>query len=71
MSKSAQFSPNQTMFVPVTELVEVPLLSTLEKAELMASLDTAQAEITAGRFKNYQDGDFLKDYLEYRTEKLS
>jgi hypothetical protein len=40
-----------TEVIPVTTMVEVPVLSDAERAELVASLQEAEAEIREGRTK--------------------
>ena len=47
---AAKPASRKTRFVPVTTMDEVPVLSEAERAELLASLKEAQAEIAAGDF---------------------
>jgi hypothetical protein len=56
--------------VPVTTMEEIPLLSERERAELLASLKEAEAEIKAGKGIRYDSKKF-KDRLIgiYRAAK--
>jgi len=56
--------------VPVTTMEEIPVLSERERAELLASLKKAEAQIKAGNYIEY-DPSKLKDRMLriYRAKK--
>jgi hypothetical protein len=60
----------RTTTVPVTTMEEIPILSERERAELLASLKDAQAQVKAGDFTEY-DPKKLKDRMLrlYRAKK--
>jgi hypothetical protein len=60
----------RTTMVPVTTMEEIPVLGDDERAELLASLKTAQAQIKAGKGIEYDSKKF-KDRLVgiYRRTK--
>ncbi len=49
MSNAKPIPEHLTEFIPVTTMVEVPILSELEKAEFIASLEDGRREIAEGR----------------------
>lgn len=60
----------RTTMVPVTTLEEVPVLDEDERAELLASLKEAEAEIKAGRGIEYDRKTFRERLLRiYRANK--
>ena len=52
----------RTTMVPVTTMEEIPVLDDAERAELLASLEKAEAEIEAGKAIEY-DPKSSKDRL--------
>lgn len=60
----------RTTQVPVTTMEEIPVLSAQERAELLDSLEKAQARVRAGKGVDY-DPDTFKDRLigTYRRGK--
>jgi hypothetical protein len=68
ISKTKQH-PSSTM-VPVTTMEEIPVLSDAERADLIKSLEEAEARIEAGEFVEY-DPKAFKDRLlaVYRAAK--
>jgi hypothetical protein len=61
-----------TVMMPVMTMEEVPVLSQAERAEMLASLQEAQARIAAGQYTVYDPNTF-KDRLVaiYRAAKNS
>ena len=49
MSKLKQSTEPSTEFISVTTMVEVPILSALEKAEFMATIEQGRRDIAEGR----------------------
>jgi hypothetical protein len=69
MTQSAR-KRRRTMLVPVTTLEEVPVLDEDEKAQLLASLKEAEAEIKDGKGIEYKPGAFRERLLRiYRASK--
>ena len=63
-------SPSRpTTLVPITELVEVPVLSKAEKAELIGSLEEAEAEIARGEGAIFKSGELLTEYRKHRARR--
>lgn len=44
--------------MPVTTMEEVPVLSTAERADFLASLREAEADLAAGNFMEHSAGSF-------------
>jgi hypothetical protein len=60
----------RTTMVPVTTLEEVPVLDDDERAELLASLKEAEADIQAGKGIEYDPKTFRERLLRiYRANK--
>jgi hypothetical protein len=60
----------RTTVVPVTTLEEVPVLEDDERAELLASLKEAEADIKAGKGIDYDPKTFRERLLRiYRANK--
>jgi hypothetical protein len=56
--------------VPVTTMEEIPLLGERERADLLASLEQAQAQIKAGEFTGYDPKKLKERMLRiYRAKK--
>ena len=67
MDMTKTTTPRKTTVMPVTTMEEVPVLSEEEKAELIASLKQAQAEIAAGDYFEFRQGElgpWLRQQLE-------
>jgi hypothetical protein len=59
-----------TIAVPVTTMEELPELTEEERAELLASLKQAEADIEAGNFVEYDSKTFKDRMLRiYRAKK--
>jgi hypothetical protein len=60
----------RTTMVPVTTMEEIPVLSAGERADLLASLEAAEARVKAGKAIDYDSKKF-KDRLIgiYRARK--
>jgi hypothetical protein len=60
----------RTTMVPVTTMEEIPVLGDEERAELLASLKQAEAEIEAGKAMDYDPKKFKDRLLGiYRRNK--
>ena len=71
MSKAApKDKRRRTTVVPMTTMEEIPILSASERAELLASLEAAEARIRDGKAIDYDPKKF-KDRLigVYRAPK--
>jgi hypothetical protein len=56
--------------VPVTTMEEIPVLGEQERADLLASLDEAQAQAQAGDFTEYDPKKLKERMLRiYRAKK--
>jgi hypothetical protein len=53
----------ETMVVPTVTLEEVPVPTERERAELLASLKQAEADIAAGKAKAFDREEFRKRFL--------
>jgi hypothetical protein len=53
----------KTMVVPTVTLEEVPVPTERERAELLASLEQAEADIAAGKAKPFDREEFRKRFL--------
>jgi hypothetical protein len=74
MSNAKPNPERLTEFIPITTMVEVPILSDSEKAEFMASLEAGKREIADGRgltFTAEEFGSWLsKSAAEARARKI-
>jgi hypothetical protein len=62
--KSPHFDPKrETMAVPVITMEEVPVLSERERADLVASLKQAEADVAAGKAKPFDREKFKRRFL--------
>lgn len=61
-TKPAKPKRRRTTQVPVTTMEDIPILSARERAELLDSLEKAQARVRAGKAVDY-DPDAFKDRL--------
>jgi hypothetical protein len=63
MKRAALIAKRETMAVPVITMEEVPVLSEQERADLIASLKRAEADVAAGRAKPFDREEFKKRFL--------
>ena len=68
--KTAADSRPRTTRIPVTTMEEVPILSEAERAELVASLEKARAEIAAGDCVEHDSATFVDHLMSVRAEAL-
>jgi hypothetical protein len=61
----------ETMVVPVVTMEEVPALSEQERADLVASLKQAEAEVAAGRARPFDREEFRKRFLAICRGKIA
>lgn len=60
----------RTTMVPVTAMEEIPVLTDAERAELLASLKQAEAQIKAGNYTEYDPKEFRERFMRvYRGTK--
>lgn len=60
----------RTTMVPVTTMEELPVLSDTERADLLRSLQEAEARVKAGKTVDYDPKIFKKRLIEiYRKSK--
>jgi hypothetical protein len=57
--------------VPVTTMEEVPILSEEERADMIASLEAAEARIAAGRYVEHDPDKFVDRLMEIRAAAIS
>ena len=70
MPDSAARKDRRTTMVPVTTMEEVPILSSEERAELIAALQESEADIKAGRGKTYDSKTLTERLMRiYRGEE--
>ena len=69
MTTTADNRPRTTR-IPVTTMAEVPVLSEAERAELVASLEKAKAEIAAGDCVEHDPTTFVDHLMSVRTEAI-
>jgi hypothetical protein len=69
MTTAADSRPRTTR-IPVTTMEEVPILSEAERAELVASLEKAKAEIAAGDCVEHDSSAFVDHLMSVRAEAL-
>jgi hypothetical protein len=60
----------KTVFMPVTTMEEVPVLRAADRAELIASIRQAEADIGYGAFALHNPQNFVQDMAKYRTAAL-
>ena len=71
MKKAAPDPERETMVVPVVTMEEVPVLSERERAELIASLKQAEAEVSAGKAKPFNREAFKKRFLAICRDEIT
>jgi hypothetical protein len=57
--------------VPVTTMEEVPILSEEERADMIASLEAAEARIAAGQYVEHDPDTFVDRLMEIRAAAVS
>ena len=57
--------------VPVTTMEEVPILSEKERADMIVSLEAAEARIAAGRYVEHDPATFVDRLMEIRAAAIS
>ncbi len=57
--------------IPVTTMEDAPILSEAERAELLASLEKAKAEIAAGDCVEHESAAFVDRLLSVRAAALA
>ena len=68
MSIDPATQPRRTRFVPVTQLMEVPVATESERAAMLASLRAAEARIAAGEYVEYDSKTFKERFAaRYRA----
>jgi hypothetical protein len=63
MRRSALNPKRQTMVVPVVTMEEVPVLTDRERADFVASLKQAEADVAAGRATPFNRDEFKRRFL--------
>ena len=63
MSTTADHKTRRTTMMAVTTMEEVPVLSEAERAEILASLKKAEAEIAAGQSVQYDSATFRARFI--------
>jgi hypothetical protein len=63
MKRSPLDPKRETVAVPVVTVEEVPVLSERERADLVASLKRAEADVAAGKAKPFDREEFKKRFL--------
>jgi hypothetical protein len=63
MKRSTLDPKRKTMVVPVVTMEEVPVLSERERADLVASLKQAEADVAARKAKPFDRENFKKRFL--------
>ena len=67
---AAKAKRRRTTTVPVTTMEEIPILSARERAELLASLEAAEARVKAGKAIDYDPKRFKERLIGiYRARK--
>ena len=61
----------RTVMIPVTTMEEMPVLSEAERAELIASLQEAEAEIAAGHYTVHDPATFVERLMGIRAAALA
>jgi hypothetical protein len=63
MKRPALNPKRQTMVVPVVTMEEVPVLTDQERADFVASLKQAEADVAAGKAKPFNREEFKRRFL--------
>jgi hypothetical protein len=70
MSKTAAKSTERKMeYVEITQAEEMPVLSAKEKAELIASIKEAEAQIDRGECLSFESMDEFADWIDSRFKE--
>jgi hypothetical protein len=70
MSKPASKPTERRMeYVEITQAEEMPVLSAEEKAELIASIKEAEAQIERGECSHFASGEELGDWIKKQFDE--
>jgi hypothetical protein len=70
MSKTAAKSTERKMeYVQITQAEEMPVLSAEEKAELIASIKEAEAQIERGESLRFESGEAFGDWIKTQFDE--
>jgi hypothetical protein len=61
----------KTVFMPVITMEEVPVLRAADRAELITSLQQAEADIASGKFALNDSQNFVQDMTKFRSAALT
>jgi hypothetical protein len=70
MKTTVEKELRRTTMVPVTTMEEMPLLSEAERADMIASLKAAEAEIAAGHFVEHDSSTFVDRMMALREAAI-
>ena len=70
MSTTADHKPRRMTMMPVMTMEEVPIVSDAERAEMLASLKEAEAQIAAGEYVAHDPSTFVERLMEIRANAL-
>jgi hypothetical protein len=68
MSTTTERKSRPMTMVPVTTMEEMPLPSEAERAEMIVTLQQAEAEIAAGKFIVHEPARFVDEMLGLRAQ---
>ena len=68
MTEAAAFTVRRTMRISVTTMEEAPVLSQVERAEMTASVKSAEAEIAAGNFVKHDPVTFVENLMAVQAK---
>jgi hypothetical protein len=61
----------QTMAIPVVTMEEVPVLTDQERADFVASLKQAEADVAAGKAKPFNREEFKRRFLAICSREIA
>ncbi len=70
MTQTVHSKTRRTAMVPVTTMEELPILSEEERAEMVASLEAAEARIAAGQYVEHDSSTFVDRLMNVRAEAI-
>jgi hypothetical protein len=71
MTSTVNRKARRTAMVPVTTMEEVPILSEKERADMIVSLEAAEARIAAGQYVEHDPDTFVDRLMEIRAAAIS
>jgi hypothetical protein len=71
MTSTVNRKARRTAMVPVTTMEEVPILSEKERADMIVSLEAAEARIAAGQYVEHDPDTFVNHLMEIRAAAIS